>query len=254
MAITVSNLISKVRALGIDAQGSTYYDDTRDFIPAINHSINWLIAVINTVNGESKISEEVFRELSTVEIWQTSLYSRIDLASANIWTILAVMPLPNCSPNNTSLSATDFESPKRNDLKYISSDHYAKRLTIEEWNINKHNPFESGSNRIKCKDFIEYAYLNPFYYNNSTSGTPAVKRLELEIRPAISKKLCAIAFATNHPVISSVNDTILFPVQVENMLAEKVLYNVTRKESDETSINKISTQDIAELSLLFVKR
>jgi hypothetical protein len=254
MAITVSNMISKVRALGIDAQGSNYYEDVRDFIPAINHSINWLVAVINTVNGESKISEEVFRELSYVDIWQTSLYSRIDLSSANVWTVLAVMPLPKCSPNETINTATDFESLKRTDLKYISSEYYAKRLSIEEWNLNKKNPFEAGNDIISCKDFIEYAYLNPFYYNNSTSGGTPVRRLELEVRPVLSKKLCAIAYAINHPVITTVNDTILFPVQVENMLAEKILYNVVRKEADETSIQKISSQDIAELSLLFVKR
>lgn len=94
MPIAAQDIIDRVRRVGLDAEGSDYYRDDIDIIPAINASIEWLTAVINSAFGQKKLGEEVFQDLVQARVFQASDFSRVFLNSTDlgheVWTILGV--------------------------------------------------------------------------------------------------------------------------------------------------------------------
>ena len=194
--------------VGLDAEGSKYYLDSVDLIPAINAGIEWCISIINQALGQKKFSEESLRELIRTRVWQSSQFSRIHVDPNDIggemWSILAVYIKPCVyiadAPNllnlppiyqgeiasgintktcnspivsvnySTGTSLLPHESTFRPELSHIDSDQSAKRLTIEEWAKNKQNPFASGAN-LDCNEIEEYGYLNAVDYTNTTGTT-----------------------------------------------------------------------------------
>jgi hypothetical protein len=208
MAIPVQEIINRMRQVGLDAEGSEYYLDSVDLIPAINAGVEWCISIINQALGQKKFSEESLRELIRTRVWQSSQFSRVhinpDEIGGEIWSILAVyvrpcvyisnsMTLTNLPPQyqaeigssidrktcnkpivsvhyNTATQLKPHESTFRPELSHIDSDKAAKRLTIEEWAKNVDNPFSSGAN-LDCNEIEEYAYLNAVDYTNLTGPT-----------------------------------------------------------------------------------
>ena len=57
-------------AFALDAEGSDYYRDDLDYIPAINAAIQWLTSVVNLALGGDKLGEEFFRDIAFSGIFQ----------------------------------------------------------------------------------------------------------------------------------------------------------------------------------------
>lgn len=237
-------------AFALDAEGSEHYLDNVDYIPAINASMKWLTSVVNAAYGQGKIGEEFFRELSYSGVFQTSVNSRISFNTfpSEVWTILAVYPLPDVQvdtnlpvPNTPDIYMSYYLS----NLIHLDADYSCKRLNIEEWAVNKVNPFEAGFDaEYVCPDLRRYAYLAPINYNRLATGS---KSQELEIRPKLSNKKVSIFWVKKPDVITNINDNIGFPNSVFQLLFNKALFYISFKQGDGTTINSVSNADIQQL-------
>ena len=237
--------LRKQMAFALDAEGSDYYRDDLDYIPAINAAIQWLTSVVNLALGGDKLGEEFFRDIAFSGIFQTNNYSRISLTTfpTEPWTILAIFPLPTTGDTGfPAPTISDTESGYRPDKIYINSVQDCKRLTIEEWSRNKDNPFEAGYQGNAIADtLIRYCYLSPYNHTNSNVGLASQ---QIEIRPAIPNKFAAIFWVKKPQLISTINDTIEFPSSVFQLLYNKALQYIATKMGDGTTVFSVTEKDL----------
>ena len=255
MSILVSDIISRMRNVGLDAQPNTdYYDDLEDLVPAIDSSVKWIVSVINKARSENKSTDEVLRELTQARIYRTNDQSRINFDSA-IWTIDAVAPLPETIANTTNPptpTTSGFQSLYRSDLSFVRSYYSAFRKTIEESNQNRMNPFSPGfmPEHLTQADLtvgsnlnITFCYVPSYDYIYPTVAAGSY----IEILPEIPQKLCAVFLVKNHPAVTATADTILFPVSIFNMVYETALQFVSYSQGDDTTIWGVTNNDVALL-------
>lgn len=254
--ILVSDLVLGIKRNGLDADGSDHYNNERNYFPAINSAIRWVIAVAQYAIGQKRLSEEHFGELSSAQVYQTTTYSRIQLE--DVWGILAVYALPTCIVKETGASASissntnkQFASLKRTDLMHISSNYPCKRLTIEEWSSNIGNPYFPGNTIVTSGDLLEHAYLTPFDYTHTTvaNNITTYYRNFIELRPVQNEKLVTV-FQLNVPSdVSSESDGILFNKALFGILVQKATQYVSYQQGDNTDIWNISKNDVDQLTI-----
>lgn len=245
MAIPAQDIADQLRFY-LDAEDSDHYDDDKDIIPAINAAQEWLVAVINANFGEKKLGEEIFRDLSEVRIFQTSIDSMVslDIFPTEPWTILAIFPSPTTGTTGVAPPARidDKQSLLMVDQYHISGNESAKRLTIEEWGLNKDNPLEAGYDGSSiCTALKKVAYLDPFDYA-SGSSVPMIQ--EIKLRPAINKGNVSIFYAKRPVEITTLGQSVDFPVSVKTLLADKALQYIAYKQGDQTNAWGVAQQDI----------
>jgi hypothetical protein len=233
-------------AFALDAENSDHYTNALDYIPAINSAMKWLTSVVNMAIGQDKIGEEFFREISYSGVFQTNNHSRISLNTFpnEVWTILAINPLPITSPSGITPPVTTDNTLSyfRPDFIHVRADFSCKRLGIEEWANNRQNPFESGyEGDAICGDLVRYAYLNPINHHNTNLGTRAV---EVEIRPSIPNKLATVFWAKKPTDIVNITDNIEFPNSVRQLLFDKSLNYISYKQGDQTNLFSVTEKDI----------
>lgn len=249
MPIASQEIANQMR-FALDAEGSEHYDDVLDIIPAINASVRWIVGVINVALGEKKISEESLSDISIARVMQTSKDSRIEIESIpdEVWTILAIYPLPTVDNTGQPVVPQPDEktSIHRSDLYHIGSNYDAKRLTVEEWQINKRNPFESGNIMIglECPDLIQFGYLNPVKYFKDGQTTSAK---DIELRPYIDKGLATVVYAKTPTAITDLNGFIELPESVFNVVFNKALQYIAYKQGDGTTLDGITSKDVQSL-------
>jgi hypothetical protein len=236
-------------AFALDAEGSDHYRDDLDYIPAINAAMKWLASVVNMAYGQGKIGEEFFREITYSGVFLTSNNSRVSLEvfPSEVWTILAVYPEPIVSEDGTNppLTPDINRSYYLSNLIHIRSDYSCKRLSLEEWAVNRDNPFEAGFEaEYVCPDFIRYAYLSPINYNVEADG---VFSQELEIRPRVVNKKVSIFWVKKPTVITNLSQNVEYPNSVFQLLFNKALFYISFKQGDNTTVNSISSADIQQL-------
>ena len=128
MAITVQSLIDRMRQVGLDAEGSDYYDTDIDLIPALNASIEWLVQVLSSSIGAKKFVGEELRDLVMARVFQPSSFSRIHFNTTDlghdVWTILGIYPLHETTPATTyhlpDLTTAD-KSEYKSGLSHVST-------------------------------------------------------------------------------------------------------------------------------------
>ena len=143
-------------------------------------------------------------------------------------------------------ASTEEQSFYRKDLAHLDSDKSAKRLTIEEWAKNKGNPFRAGNTVLpeNC-DHINFAYLN--YADYSATEVPYSVPREIEIRPSVANKIVTIFYAKKPSLIVAATDTIEFPGFFQNWIHQKVLFFLSIKQGDQTTLATISNAEIQNL-------
>ena len=251
--ISASDLNDKILA-ALDAEGSDRYDFDRDIVHSINYAIDWMVSLFNAAFGANKLSEENLRELVKIRTFQTSQYSRIHIDEDSVtglchgvWTILGVYPEPVTVPNLPASTLTPaYNSKLVQGYRYVSSRFSAKRLTIEEWNINTDNPFVSGNNVFSSTSSLRsYAYLNYGDYLGSQCSNGV---MEIEIKPYLVNKYVAIAYLKRPDYITVIQNDVEFPSVLTNMIVDAALRWIAFKQGDSTSLWKISENDISTLT------
>ena len=250
--INAQSVVDRMESV-LDAEGSERYLFEQDYKPAINSSIDWLVAVFNSAFSQKKLSEENLSELVKTTIWQANAYSRINLDETSlgykIWSILAVIPEPVVMP---LLTPPQLVSPEKSvfraDLSFIDSYYSAKRLTIDEWNENRKNIFSSGNETI-LNGLKSYAYLGHGNYGSTNYNAGGS---EIQIRPSVANNFVAITVLKNPNKITLITDNIEFPETIMDLLFQKALNFISYKQGDQTNLFSVTAQDVSTLIKLMV--
>lgn len=252
--INTAFLATQIRNLGLDAEGSNYYDDKRDIEPAINASINWVVAVATMAFGDKKYTDEAFKELKSSRVYLTNSLSRIKI-SEDIWSIRSVHPLPELADSTIAVvnPADPFESKAQVAMIHKSSNGSAKRLTIEEWDENKQNPFQPSNvyQTTKCtEDKYDFGYLDSESYTVPTDQAGNYKWM-IEIRPYIPDRLVTLFVLDKPPVVEYTTayapTTLPFDIKLQNLLIDKAINFIARRQGDNTTTYTVTQNDIATL-------
>lgn len=246
--IVTSDLTTRILS-ALDAEGSDRYRFQRDLVPAINYGIEFLISVFNFAYAQNKLTEENLREVVRQRVWQTSKHSRIYFnpidTGAEIWTIIRVSPEPILDPQISPLPNPEpMNSMFIPNVNFIRSEYSATRLTMEEWNDGEKNIFMPGNTSLQ-NAFKNYAYQN---FINSKHGNVAANIVpEIEIRPYLDNQLVGVTYLVYPTPISAESDIILFPKVITNLLVDKALSFISRKQGDGTNLYSITKEDISTL-------
>lgn len=189
MSIIAQDIIDRIVSR-LDAENTDHYNFARDFKPAINSAIEWAISVITPRLGDKKFSEETFRELNRIAVWQTSRFSRImidpnDFGGTDMWTINAILPTPTITViDHTNISTLP---PLYYDIvRFVEGGQYVNSPIVPQaWNATgntllKPNEstfrpelafLESGysAHRMTIEEYTPNVKQNPFSpgYNDS---------------------------------------------------------------------------------------
>ncbi len=250
--ILVQSLVDRMTST-LDAEGSSRYRFDQDFKPAINSAIDWIVLVFNAAFANKKLSEENLKELIKNSIWQANGFSRIyfdEVALGHkIWTILNISPEPSVFPVTVPPALVDnSKSVYRGDLTLTSSDHSAKRLTLEQWNENRKNIFTAG-NETLSNDFKTYAYLNHQDYRSTgylAGGS------EVEVRPSISSQFVSLSYLKVPDEVTVIGDSVEFPETVFNLIYQKALNFIAHKQGDQTTLFAVTDRDVNQLIQLVI--
>jgi hypothetical protein len=131
----------------------------------------------------------------------------------------------------------------RNDLSYLSGSD-AKRLTHEQWNEGEENVFMPGNNLL-AGSMTTYAYLD--FANYSSSTYQNTNGFELEIRPAVPAQYVAIAYLTKPNEVTTINDNVPFPQSMMNLIVDRSLNFIARKQGDNSTLYSVTEKDVARL-------
>ena len=255
MAILTQTIIDRMAA-ALDAENSERYLFDNDYKPAINHAIEWIIQLYNAVFASKKVSEESLRELVKVGVFVASKYNRItyDVPNEKLWSVIAVFPYINAVDQSKVYLPGDGlgYSPTKcyqKQIAFTGSDFIAKRLTLEEFNLNKKNPMEAGSTLVASQELKQYAFVNFAEYShlNSTYPVYGTDRFEIEISPSVTDELVAVSYLKKPGTINTVNDIIEFPDTVTNMIVEEALRMISFKQGDQTTLSGDTAKGISEL-------
>lgn len=271
--IAASSIINGLKA-ELDAQGSGSYTESRDYIPAINKTTQWLVSVFNSAFGQKKLSEESLRELLFRRVFVCSKHSRLNLIPGTsqadsyttnyIWTILGVYP--NCRvktaydaegvPAGTNVIPPSLYDPYESvpTGHVMTSEHFntsAERSSIEEWESIDKNIFKRGSSSV-TNSFSEYSYLT--FVSNipvSSSFTQLDQVFktgpEIEIKPALSNKFVGVVYLKLPTTITSSAGSIEFPQSIETLFVQKAVDFITRRNYSRDSLYKVTQQDVVNL-------
>lgn len=249
MAILAQNIIDRVRS-SLDSEDTNHWSDSRDIIPMLNNSVMWALSLIEKTYGSGKLHSEALVDSQKARVFETNKYSRVNL-SDSIWGVLAVFPKPETEDVTGSPPSDngEFQSLEMTNLIHISSDNWAKNLTIEQWSKNRKNPFEDGNEIVTCSDLVSYAYLSNFDYIAQPDGNDQKKYIE--IRPKLVQELVTIFTIDKPPLVSQASDNIPFNSKLETLLYEKTLSFLSYKMGENISIKEHTQRDSELLISLF---
>lgn len=260
--IIAQNIVDRMKA-ALDAEQSTTtigrYEWLRDFQPAINYAMEWMVSLCNSAFAKKKFTEENLTDLVYVRVWKTNLYSRFVFRQAdtgmNLWTIVSVYPNPILTPDTIIPQPDLTKSVYAPTYSYLKSYDNAKRLTAEEVNPNRRNPFEAGNEVVVCPELIDYAYKSPTNYAGGYDPTITtvvpLDNAEIEILPAYANKNVAMEFLKVPTSVVNPTDNIEFPQSMENILFDKALNFITYKRGD-SDLKAVTDEDVKNLASLIL--
>lgn len=251
--ISAQAIVDRMASI-LDAEGSDRYLFEQDYKPAINSSVDWLVAVFNSAFADKKLPEENLRDLIRTSVWQASSYSRVNINSSSlgygVWGILGVFPEPVIAPLSDPYTLPTPEASQiRGDLSYIRSDFSADRSTIEEWNTNRKNVFAAGNEVLLGGGLKRYAYLG---YGNYESSTYNAGGKEIDVRPSVANQFVAITVLKVPEKVVNITDSLEFPDSVFDVLYQKALNFIAYKQGDKTNLYAVTSQDVNTLVKLMI--
>lgn len=241
--IPVQTIVDRMK-FALDAEGSDRYLFDQDFKPAINSTIDFVVALFNRAFSDNKLTEENLRELIKTKVWRASTFSRIKFDSVDVgdelWSIIGIFPEPITNvPAPPFVPASPDESKLVDEVSFISSDFDAKRLTPEQWSEGAQNIFMAG-NKTLLGGLKSYAYLNFSDYSSDDYSTNE----EITIRPDVSGQLIAMKYLKMPVKINVIGDNIEFPSLLTDLIYQKALNYISIKQGDNTNLFSITEREV----------
>ena len=249
----------------LDAEGSDYYTDRLDIIPALNKAQDYLMALILPKFGSKKFNEEVFKGIIITRIYQPSIYSRITLdqiiptwgiISVVVNPVIAIPPAPSSAWVASSVPTAE-QSRLIPTYVYVSGGKSCRRLNSQEWNSNAGNPLLDGyvappsevayalANNITMN--VDYAYLS--HIDNLSTINNAVP-YEITIRPAITSSTpVAITLAKYPTRINAPTDNLDWSPVFQKLLVDATLREIAVKQGDGSRVINITNEEIESIVL-----
>ncbi len=248
MPILIQDVVDRAAA-ALDSEDSQYFIFSRDYLPAILSAQDWITGVVNKALGQKKFSEEILQDLTLARVFQTSSYSRIQVQGLghDVWTILGVSPLCDTVPAfSVTVPPNPQDSIYRNDLTYLRSDYSANRLNADEWDKNVKNPFFDGHDLEAGESISSFSFINYTDFT-STGYTLTAPAQELEVRPSIPNLPVMIRYVKVPTKPTLITGFVEYPMLVFDIFTDAVLYFMSRKIGDGTTIYQLATQDLMTL-------
>lgn len=245
MSIPVNTIYQQLISL-LGAEGSNYYDVNLDIIPAINRAQKYIVSIINSIMGAKKFAESYARELTKVLVFQTSIYSRIDLTPSQpyvFWDILDVLAPTTPIVLNTAFAPVTVPNGLSAPLPtyfYVSGGDSCERKTSNEWNTNKKNPFSGGYNKEPAGKNLKPAYLQ---FGDYFNGIFPVQN-EIEISPAVPVQPVVVYVVIAPPDVTALANSLPFPIIFESIITKCALREISIKSGDGTTTYGISEEEI----------
>jgi hypothetical protein len=223
--VDVNNKIQT--ALDADDSGRYPWERVRD---AVNYGIDFLMLLFDQALAEDKISEESLRDVTVTATLTSDAYSRVDISSLDLWSILAVFP-----------KSTDLATPSvpGSAVSSLIDTKSAKRLTIEEWGQRKRNCFMAGNNIMCVEELKDYGYLSPV--DDYVYVSPDL----------VSGDNVGIVYLKNPTKMENsdvaLESDIEFPVSVEDILVQKALTFIGMREAGEQLTYSLSSAELQQL-------
>lgn len=248
----------------LDAEGSDYYNDQLDIVPALNSAQDDLLQKIGVVIGSKKFSEESLRGIIQTRIYQPSIYSRINVDQIIAsWGIISVMvnpvvaippalsttwvPLPVPNPDQSTMASN---------FIYVSGGKGCRRLNSQEWVANTGNPMLDGY--IPTAAEVAYAAANNITLNTGYSYLSHIDNLstidpampyEITIRPTINSSTPVAITTIKYPTrvtYPALNNVDFSPVFLR-ALVKSTLQQISIKQGDRTTLWSVSQQEVNEI-------
>ena len=242
--ILASDIFTNVKAL-LDDDDSGRYTEAKDFVPAFNDAVLYLVAIFNSAFDKKKLTPEVLRELVTTAICTTTgtTTKKIDLtAVTDIWTILGIDPSPDVAGDPSFLEET--------------KNRWATRMTLAQWNDALADPFSAGSRVSIVSSLVRAGYIGPgAYYGNG--------KQYIMVRPAsiFTTDVAAIWYLKNPTVAVDGTSTVEFPRVLFNLLVQKTLNYLSYqhspqiggyRQSIDSKYGSITEKEISQLVALML--
>jgi len=265
--INATDIVVRMES-ALDAENSLTvngrYNWNRDFKPAINYAQEWMVSLFSAVFAENKFTEENLADLLNIRIWKTNKYSRFvfqpSVVGHKLWTTIGVYPNPEIYPNTPIVQTDLFQSVYSFAHSYIKAYKSAKRITSEEVNLNRKNPFAAGNEVTICDELIECAYKTTTNFAggyNSATGTDINGNEALLFEPEISlypdtryaNVNVAMEYLKFPTSVVNLTDNIEFPLSMANIIIEKSLEWIAYKQGT-SELKQVTKEDIAKLTVL----
>ena len=259
MAIPYLSIADAVRAK-LDAEGSSYYRDDLDIIPALNLCQDNILTTINSKLGAKKFAEEFYRGLIKNRIYQSSIYARVQIdqptlsPAIQVWSILSVVVSPQIvTPTSTTpatFTPTGNPYSSLTNYVYFNGGTACKRLNSQERYSNQNNPMEAGWAGDPANpnpQNISYAYLSHTDYESFLNPNVIY---EIEIIPKNVNTISAPIGVTfvNYPTrIVNTTDILDWHPVAQEILVEGTLWNIAWKQGDKSTVWQLSEQQLSEL-------
>jgi len=249
--IPVLQIVERMNA-ALDAEGFERYTWDRDYRPAINYAQEWITGVFSSALGSNKFNEEALQDLTYNRIWKTNAYSRFvfqsSLVGHSLWTVIGIYPDCVITPDTDIVQSDITKSVFSSKHSYVSSYNSAGRVTAEEMNINRRNPFFNGNEIITCPELRTYSYKTLTNYRGGYTPAVGVSNMEIEIFPSYKNKILAMEYLKYPTPIVDEIDRVEYPLSIINMVVDKALNFIAAKQAgiplqqaSEGDLNKLIT-------------
>jgi hypothetical protein len=240
-----SRVFAGIRSI-LDDDNSGRYNETNDLAPVVNLAVGYLITIFNAAFEQKKLSPESLRELIRVDVLPvtgTGNTKKCDVSSVmdHLWSMLGVEPSPEVHFSGGGLTTTTLAP----DAFFETRNKLATRLTIEEWNDRKEDPFSPGCTVSIPSTFARAAYLGPGKYFNPTDDY-------IMIRPAtlFTNDYVGIWYLKDPTFVTRASDVIEFPQSLFNLLVEKSVNFLSLQQGPESKLGPVTDKEVIQLITL----
>lgn len=246
--ILVSDILDEVKA-SLDAEGDDHYTFPRDYLPALNNSMFWIMSILKKAMSEAKFADESFSDISVVRVFITSTFSRVEFNPSvlghEVFTISAVIAKPVTYPNDPIPPAGTPVESSPSDEMFVRPGKPVHLMTIEEISNAVENIYAPGyAGSGICDNLKTYAYLPATTFIN---GTYEELVKEITISPPIPREYVAISYLRSPDLIEDEGDSMPFPLSLKPMIVARTLQFISDKQGDSTNLYSVSAQDVKNL-------
>lgn len=232
----------------LDDELGERYSDSKDWIPAINSTIDYFVSVFSKLLDKGDLPPEFLADLLYHKIYipeQIGDACKIVVDFNTVWKIVGVEPNPIYETTGTP--ARDY---------YIGSKNkFAKYIPIQKWGHSIDNPFSAGNIIVSSGDFSELSYtisMGMDEVDHTVKHIMLRPWAKLVENTVVSDVRVGIWYLKTPYKISSIDDGIAFPSSVLPLFVRKVINMISVQHGQASALFQVTDKESKELLSLFI--